>query len=57
MTSARPRLTFEGVWKRFRLGHAHDSLRDLIPGLAKKVLRRAAEPTSPKPKRFRDERT
>jgi ABC-type polysaccharide/polyol phosphate transport system ATPase subunit len=38
----RARLTFENVWKRFRLGHAHDSLRDLIPGITKKLLRRGA---------------
>ena len=36
-----PRLTFDHVWKRFRLGHAHDSLRDLIPGLAKAFLRKS----------------
>src|SRR5262245_1526455 len=26
-------VTFEGVWKKFRLGERHDSLRDLIPNL------------------------
>jgi lipopolysaccharide transport system ATP-binding protein len=28
---------FEGVWKRFRRGLAHDSLRDLIPALARRL--------------------
>jgi len=26
-----PRVVFDGVWKRFRRGERHDSLRDLIP--------------------------
>ena len=40
-----PRLTFENVWKRFRLGHSHDSLRDLIPSVTRRLFRRdAAEP-------------
>lgn len=30
-------VTFEGVWKKFRTGQVHDSLRDLVPAL----LRRA----------------
>jgi lipopolysaccharide transport system ATP-binding protein len=28
-----PRVVFDGVWKRFRRGERHDSLRDLIPAL------------------------
>ena len=35
-----PSLVFEGVWKRFRRGRAHDSLRDLIPAMARKVIGR-----------------
>ena len=46
-----PYLSFDRVWKRFRLGHTHDSLRDLIPGLAKRLLRRSAEGPSTKPNR------
>lgn len=45
-----PHLAFERVWKHFRLGHAHDSLRDLIPGLAKRVFRKGAEESSGKHK-------
>lgn len=32
-----PSLKFEGVWKRFRRGHKHDSLRDLIPAMARRI--------------------
>jgi lipopolysaccharide transport system ATP-binding protein len=31
-----PRVVFDGVWKRFRRGERHDSLRDLIPALVKR---------------------
>ncbi len=31
------RLIFDGVWKRFRRGQVHDSLRDLIPALTRKL--------------------
>src|SRR5262245_4401670 len=30
---ADPRIIFEGVWKKFRKGEPHDSLRDLVPAL------------------------
>ncbi len=33
-------IQFEGVWKKFRRGERHDSLRDLIPALARGLLRR-----------------
>jgi ABC-type polysaccharide/polyol phosphate transport system ATPase subunit len=46
-----PFLAFDRVWKRFRLGDTHDSLRDLIPGLAKKLLRKGAGESSAKHKR------
>ena len=29
---SRPAVVFDGVWKKFRRGERHDSLRDLIPG-------------------------
>lgn len=37
-----PYLRFDGVWKRFKRGQSHDSLRDLIPNLARKLTGRAA---------------
>ncbi len=33
-------VTFDCVWKRFRRGERHDSLRDLVPALARRVFRR-----------------
>jgi lipopolysaccharide transport system ATP-binding protein len=30
-------VVFDGVWKRFRRGLAHDSLRDMIPALARRL--------------------
>ena len=36
----RPRVTFDRVWKKFRLGERHNSLRDLIPALARRFTRR-----------------
>jgi branched-chain amino acid transport system ATP-binding protein/branched-chain amino acid transport system permease protein len=33
-------VVFEGIWKKFRKGERHDSLRDLVPALASKLLRR-----------------
>ena len=33
-------VVFEGVWKKFRRGERHDSLRDLLPALAAKAFRR-----------------
>jgi lipopolysaccharide transport system ATP-binding protein len=32
---------FDGVWKKFRSGERHDSLRDLIPAAAKRLTRRS----------------
>jgi ABC-type polysaccharide/polyol phosphate transport system ATPase subunit len=34
------RIEFAGVWKKFRRGERHDSLRDLVPALAAALLRR-----------------
>lgn len=36
-------LVFDGVWKRFRRGSTHDSLRDLIPATFRKLVGRDAE--------------
>jgi lipopolysaccharide transport system ATP-binding protein len=33
-----PAVIFDGVWKKFRRGERHDSLRDLIPALARRVF-------------------
>lgn len=32
----------EGVWKRFRRGEIHDSLRDLLPALSRRLVRRSS---------------
>jgi ABC-type polysaccharide/polyol phosphate transport system ATPase subunit len=31
---------FEGVWKKFRRGELHDSLRDLIPAISRRIMGR-----------------
>lgn len=36
-------IRFDGVWKKFRRGERHDSLRDLIPALGRALLRRPRE--------------
>ena len=36
-----PAIEFDGVWKKFRRGEQHDSLRDLIPSMVKGVLGRS----------------
>ena len=36
---AEPAVIFDGVWKKFRRGERADSLRDLIPGMAKRLVR------------------
>lgn len=35
---AEPRVIFDRVWKKFRRGERHDSLRDLIPATARKLF-------------------
>jgi ABC-type polysaccharide/polyol phosphate transport system ATPase subunit len=35
-----PSLVFDGVWKRFRRGRTHDSLRDLVPAVFRRVVGR-----------------
>lgn len=42
--SSSPLIAFDGVSKKFRRGAAHDSLRDLIPALARRVLQRGQRP-------------
>jgi lipopolysaccharide transport system ATP-binding protein len=36
-----PRVVFDRVWKKFRRGERHDSLRDLLPSVVTRVARRA----------------
>jgi ABC-type polysaccharide/polyol phosphate transport system ATPase subunit len=33
----RPRVEFDGVWKKFRRGIVHDSLRDFVPALVREL--------------------
>ncbi len=40
MVPVTPRIEFNGVWKKFRRGEVHDSLRDLIPALARRMTGR-----------------
>jgi lipopolysaccharide transport system ATP-binding protein len=35
-------IVFDGVWKKFRRGEHHDSLRDLIPSIVRRAARRRA---------------
>jgi ABC-type polysaccharide/polyol phosphate transport system ATPase subunit len=39
-------IQFEGVWKKFQRGERHDSLRDLIPALARRALGRSTAPAA-----------
>lgn len=36
---AQVAVVFDGVWKKFRKGERHDSLRDLLPSLVRRVAR------------------
>jgi ABC-type polysaccharide/polyol phosphate transport system ATPase subunit len=36
-----PEIVADGVWKKFNRGQVHDSLRDLVPALAKRLTGRA----------------
>lgn len=38
MSARRGAISFEGVWKQFHRGEFHDSLRDLLPSLARRLL-------------------
>jgi ABC-type polysaccharide/polyol phosphate transport system ATPase subunit len=39
---AEPRIVFDRVWKRFRRGERHDSLRDLVPAALRRLAGRPA---------------
>lgn len=41
-TKPGPRVVFDGVWRKFRRGEVHDSLRDLLPALVRRAARRPA---------------
>ncbi len=43
---ARPAVVFDGVWKKFRRGERHDSLRDLIPAAIGGLIGRNRRPES-----------
>jgi ABC-type polysaccharide/polyol phosphate transport system ATPase subunit len=43
--SSQSRVVFDRVWKKFRRGEKHDSLRDLIPALARRVAGRVTKST------------
>lgn len=45
-----PSLVFDGVWKRFRKGNIHDSLRDLVPAVVRRLAGR--EPATPSSDRY-----
>ena len=40
MSMAEQSIVVDGVWKRFHRGEVHDSLRDLLPMLAKRLVGR-----------------
>ena len=35
-------VSFRHVWKKFRYGEVHNSLRDLLPALGRRLIRRAS---------------
>src|SRR5262245_44531444 len=39
---AEPAVLFDRVWKKFRRGEHHDSLRDLVPALCRRLFRARA---------------
>ena len=49
---SEPSVTATGVWKRFRRGQLHDSLRDLLPAIGRRVLRRQPSGASPQKGEF-----
>jgi len=44
--AVEPGITVEGVWKKFRRGERHDSLRDLLPSLARRLARGRPDPSA-----------
>jgi ABC-type polysaccharide/polyol phosphate transport system ATPase subunit len=47
-----PYLAFDRVWKQFRRGQAHDSLRDLLPAIARRLVGRAPAESKESSRRF-----
>src|SRR5438067_12787491 len=43
--NSESRVVFDRVWKKFHRGQVHDSLRDLIPAVARRMLGRAPSET------------
>ena len=43
---------FHGVWKRFRYGEVHDSLRDLLPAIGRRALGRTPSAAASAPRDF-----
>ncbi len=39
MSAGTPYIAFDGVWKKFRRGEVHTSLRDLLPALTRNALK------------------
>src|SRR2546429_1450803 len=39
VSDAQPAVSFDAVWKKFRRGERHDSLRDLLPALITRRFR------------------
>ena len=37
-------IQMEGVWKKFQRGERHDSLRDLVPSITRRILHGAPQP-------------
>jgi homopolymeric O-antigen transport system ATP-binding protein len=46
---AAPRVVFDRVWKRYRRGERHNSLRDLVPSTARRLVRRLRHAGAPPP--------
>ena len=44
---SEPGLSFDHVWKRFRRGSSHDTLRDLLPAMARRLTGREPPPHGP----------
>jgi lipopolysaccharide transport system ATP-binding protein len=51
-TQMTPGIEFREVWKKFRRGERHDSLRDLIPAKARRMFGRAPAPEALDQKEF-----
>jgi len=49
---SRGTISFNGVWKKFRTGEAHDSLRDLLPALFKRPAVGASDDAPLRPREF-----